>query len=135
MFDDPTRSALTVAGQKHAYTLVGRIPFRSGRLPNNGLVMMVQGDERLRRPFIMEIANPAHVPGARVAHARRFAAYCRSPGTQAWIAEFGRGKLDGLPLFFPVDVPPEPDAAGVPSPAPAGPAITNRRTAKLDIER
>ena len=114
MFDDRTRSVLAVAGQKHAYTLVGRIPFRSGKIPNSGLVMMVQGDERLRRPFIMEIANPARVPGARVAEARRFAAYCRSPGTQQWIAGFGRGKIDDLPLFFPVYVPAEPAAAGVP---------------------
>jgi tungstate transport system substrate-binding protein len=106
MFDDRTRSVLTVAGEKHAYTLVGRVPFRSGRAPNNGLAVMVQGDERLRRPFIMEIANPARVPGARVEEARRFAGYCRTPATQAWIAEYGRGKIDDLPLFFPVYVRP-----------------------------
>jgi tungstate transport system substrate-binding protein len=108
MFDDMQRSVLMLAGQLHAYTLVGRIPFRSGKLPNNGLVLMVRGDPRLRRPYLIAVANPARVPGARVVEARRFAAYVREPATQAWIAEFGRGKLDDGPLFFPVVVSTDP---------------------------
>jgi tungstate transport system substrate-binding protein len=95
---------LKIAADKGAYTLVGRIPFRSGKLPSNGLVLMVAGDERLRRPYVVAVANPARFPDARVAEAKRFAAYVLEPQTQAWISEFGRGKWDDQPLFFPVVV-------------------------------
>lgn len=104
LFDDQQRSVLKVAGDKHAYTLVGRIPFRTGRLPNNGLVLMVQGDPRLRRPYLVAVTNPQWMPGAHIADARRFAAWLRTPQTQAWIAGFGRGTLDAGPMFFPVTI-------------------------------
>jgi tungstate transport system substrate-binding protein len=104
LFDDPQRSVLKVAGDKHAYTLVGRIPFRSGRLPNNGLVLMVQGDPRLRRPYLVAVTDPRWMPGAHITDARRFAAWLRIPRTQAWIAQFGKGTLDAGPVFFPVTV-------------------------------
>jgi tungstate transport system substrate-binding protein len=103
LFDDQQRSVLLVAGQKHAYTLVGRIPFRIGRLPNNGLELMVQGDPRLRRPYIVAVANPARLPGVHIAEARAFAAFLRSPETQRWIAQYGRGQIDDQPVFFPVE--------------------------------
>ena len=105
LFDDQQRSVLKVAGEKHAYTLVGRIPFRIGRLPNDGLVLMVQGDERLQRPYLVAVTNPQWMPGVHIGEARRFAAYLRTPQTQAWIAEFGKGMLDERPIFFPVAVP------------------------------
>lgn len=105
LFNDQQRSVLTVAAQKHAYTLVGRIPFRIGRLPNNGLVPMVAGDERLMRPYLVAVTNPNWTAGAHVGEAKRFAAYLRSPQTQKWIAEFGKGTLDERPMFFPVIVP------------------------------
>lgn len=102
LFADSQRSVLTIAAAKGAYTLVGRIPFRSGKLPNAGLVLMVAGDERLRRPYVVAVANPARVRDARVGAAKRFAAYLLEPDTQKWVSEFGRGKLDDQPLFFPV---------------------------------
>jgi tungstate transport system substrate-binding protein len=104
MFDDQQRSVLTLAGNLRAYTLVGRIPFRTGRLPNNGLVMMVQGDPRLCRPYIVAVANPALAGGHHLADARKFAASLRSPDTQHWIASYGKGLIDDRPLFFPVTV-------------------------------
>jgi len=102
LFDDRQRFVLQVAGQKHAYTLVGRIPFRIGRLPNNGLVPMVQGDLQLRRPYVVAVANPAKITGAHLQAAREFAAYLRQPQTQRWIADYGRGLIDDLPLFFAI---------------------------------
>jgi tungstate transport system substrate-binding protein len=104
LFDDTQRSVLQVAGDKHAYTLVGRIPFRTGRLPNNGLSLMVQGDPRLRRPYLVAVTNPHWMPGARIEAARRFAHWLRTPPTQAWIATFGVGTLDDGPVFFPVTI-------------------------------
>jgi tungstate transport system substrate-binding protein len=102
LFDDQQRSVLKVAGELHAYTLVGRIPFRTGRLPNNGLVLMVQGDPRLRRPYLVAVTNPHWMPGAHVEDARRFATWLREAGTQGWIAQYGRCAVDDEPLFFPI---------------------------------
>jgi ABC-type tungstate transport system permease subunit len=74
-------------------------------LPNNGLVMMVQGDPRLMRPYLVAVTNPDWMPGVHIELARQFAKYLRSPVTQAWIAGFGVGSLDDRPIFFPVSVP------------------------------
>ncbi|MGA2232422.1 MAG: substrate-binding domain-containing protein [Tepidisphaeraceae bacterium] len=105
LFDDQQRSVLRIAGEKHAYTLVGRIPFRTGRLPNYGLLMMVQGDDRLKRPYLVAVTNPQWLAGVHFAEAKHFAAYLRRPETQAWIAGYGKGMLDDKPLFFPVVLP------------------------------
>jgi tungstate transport system substrate-binding protein len=104
LFDDRQRRVLGIAAAKHAYTLVGRIPFPNGKLPNDGLAVMVQGDPKLRRPYLVAIADPARVAGARTVEARRLAGFLRSPETQGWIATFGKGRLDEQPLYFPVVV-------------------------------
>lgn len=102
LFTDRARDVLKIAAEKHAYTLVGRIPFRSGKLPNAGLELMVQGDPLLRRPYVVETANPAKFPAANVEGAKALSAYMRSPQTQQWIATYGVGQLDDQPLFFPI---------------------------------
>jgi tungstate transport system substrate-binding protein len=102
LFDDQQRSVLSAAAARHAYTLVGRIPFRTGKLPNAALEMMVEGDPRLRRPYIIAAANPARIAGARLEEARKFEKYVLGARTQGWIAEFGRGMIDDQPLFFPI---------------------------------
>jgi tungstate transport system substrate-binding protein len=108
LFDDKQRRVLKIAAEKKAYTFVGRIPFRTGKIPNDGLAVMVRGDKELMRPFVVAVANPKHVPGARVEEARKLAAYLRSPQTQEWIAQYGRGKIDDQPLFYPVEIAPVP---------------------------
>ncbi|MDB5325201.1 MAG: tungstate transporter permease, partial [Phycisphaerales bacterium] len=102
LFDDPGREVLKIAAQKSAYTLIGRIPFRMGRLPNQGLEIMVQADPRLRRPYVVVVANPANISGARLEPAQKLSAYLSSPKTQAWIATWGIGNIDDRPVFFPV---------------------------------
>lgn len=104
LFDDQRRSVLKVAAAKNAYTLVGRIPFRIGRLPNAGLELMVEGDPRLERPFMVAVTNPAMFPGVHYDDGKRFATYLRTRETQAWIGGFGKGVIDARPLFFPVQV-------------------------------
>jgi tungstate transport system substrate-binding protein len=92
---------LTRAAAEGAYTLVGRIPFVSKKLPSVGLEIMVQGDPRLRRPYLVEVAaGAADDPRLRAAH--QLAAYLRAPATQAWIDQFGRGRWDADPIFFPI---------------------------------
>jgi len=103
LFDDRGRDVLRIAAEKGAYTMIGRIPFRTGRLPNAGLELMVQGDARLRRPYVVAIANPQAVSGARTGPARRLAEFLRSTKTQNWIAEWGKGQIDDRPVFFPIE--------------------------------
>ena len=90
------------AAEHHAYTLVGRIPLVDGKLKREGIELMVRGDPKLRRPYL--VATAPNAPAA----ARDFAAWLRSPDTQAFIATFGAGKYDAEPLFYPVVGPAEP---------------------------
>lgn len=87
---------LAQAAAAGAYTMIGRIPFITGKLKQPGIELMVRGDVRLRRPYLVEVATHA-TPAAD-----ELAAYLRAPETQAWIATFGAGKYDDGPLFFPV---------------------------------
>jgi tungstate transport system substrate-binding protein len=102
IFTDRAREVLNVAAEKHAYTLVGRIPFLNGKLPNKGLVLMVRGDPRLRRPYVVATANPQHFPQAHVEGAVALAAFLRKPDTQHWIAGYGISQLDDQSLFFSI---------------------------------
>jgi len=43
---DPERQMLARAAGQNAYVLVGRVPFRNGKIPNAGLELMVEGDPR-----------------------------------------------------------------------------------------
>jgi tungstate transport system substrate-binding protein len=104
LFTDRARDVLKIAAEKRAYTLVGRIPFLNGKLPNQGLELMVRGDPQLRRPYIVAVADPSRVAGANVAGARELAEFLRRPETQAWIAGYGAGKLDDQPIFFPIEL-------------------------------
>jgi tungstate transport system substrate-binding protein len=96
------RQMLQRAAHEQAYTLVGRIPFVSGKLDTAELQIMVQGDERLRRSYLVVTRAKAD---SRREPARRFAAFLREPATQEFIAGFGKGKYDERPLLFPVKVP------------------------------
>ena len=104
LLDDRHRRALKIAAEQRAYTLVGRIPFLGGKMPNDGLVVMVAGDSRLRRPYVVAVTIPVMLAGARVSEATRLQAFLRSEETQAWIANFGKGRFDERPLFFRVTV-------------------------------
>jgi tungstate transport system substrate-binding protein len=62
----------------------------------------VQGDPRMRRPYVVVVSSANKLGSPRDQAARRLASFLRSKETQRWIADFGRGKLDDQPLFFPV---------------------------------
>jgi tungstate transport system substrate-binding protein len=101
---DRHRQMLQRAAKEGAYALVGRIPFLNGKVDTGGLEIMVQGDVRLRRPYLVAVAT-GKPDDSRLAAARQLAAFLRDAETQKWIAEYGRGKYDDRPLFFPVVVP------------------------------
>ncbi|HWO26568.1 MAG TPA: substrate-binding domain-containing protein [Kofleriaceae bacterium] len=97
--EDNQHKVLERAAAAGAYTMVGRIPFLSKKLFAPGIELMVAGDPRLRRPYLVEVAATAG-PAAR-----DLAAFLRQREVQALLATFGKGKYDDQPLFFPVVVP------------------------------
>lgn len=97
------RQMLRRADAEQAYTIVGRIPFLNGKLEAGALQILSQGDERLRRPYLVVVAT-GKADDPRLAAARRLAAFLREKRTQEWIAAFGKGKYDDRPLLFPVTV-------------------------------
>jgi tungstate transport system substrate-binding protein len=101
---DRHRQMLMLAGQEKAYTLIGRIPFINGKIPKRDMDVMVQGDRRLRRPYLVAVAARGRFPDAEITAARQLAEFLRTSDTQAWIADYGRGVFDDSPLFFPVNV-------------------------------
>lgn len=107
LLEDRQRAVLKIAAEQKAYTLIGRIAFLDGKIPNAGMVAIVQGerDPKLRRTYLIGTSNPRRFPGAHAAEARKLVAFLRSPETQAFIGGFGKGKFDAFPLFFPVTVP------------------------------
>jgi tungstate transport system substrate-binding protein len=114
---DRHRQLLQRAAREQAYTIVGRIPFLNGKITHEGLVIMVQGDPRMRRPYVVVVSTRERLSPRHKA-ACRLAEFLREGPTQRWIAEFGRGALDDHPLFFPVVVPAPPDGAEEKSPQP-----------------
>lgn len=98
--EDRQRRVLRRAEEENAYTLVGRLPFIDGKMPRGNMEIMVQGDSRLRRPYLVATANPQMFPDANITGARALARYLREPATQLWIMNYGKGKFDDQPLFY-----------------------------------
>jgi len=102
--NDKHRQMLERTSKEKAYTLVGRIPFLNAKIARYDMQVMVQGDKRLRRPYLVIVAARAE-HDARYLAARELAAFLRSPETQQWLKDFGKGTYDDQPLFFPVTIP------------------------------
>lgn len=103
--DDRQRQMLLYAAEQKAYTLVGRIPYLNGKIPKQNLAIMVQGDPRLRRPYLVAVSTSPKAAPAEIRAAQTFSRFLRTEPTQQWIAEYGRGMLDDQPLFFRVELP------------------------------
>lgn len=93
---------LQFARQHEAYVVVGRIPARMGRMPAEGMEILVEGDPAMRRPYIVMEANPKKFPNANLAGARALSNFLLSPTVQKFLAEFGSKEHNGIPLFYPV---------------------------------
>ena len=102
LLNDHQRQVLQVAVDKKAYTLIARVPFKSGKLTAKGYAVMVEGDPRLQKPWLVAIANPTKLHDAHYGAACSLAAFLRSDDTQRWIANFSKGKLDDRSLYFPI---------------------------------
>lgn len=95
-------SALRLALEKGACLVVGRIPVIDGKMPAEGMAILVQGDPVMRRPYIVMEANPRRLPAANTDGARLLADFLLSDETQAFLAGFGVTSPGEPPLFHPV---------------------------------
>jgi tungstate transport system substrate-binding protein len=98
---DDAHEVLDRTAAAHAYTLVGRIPFINGKLKRDGVELMVRGDPKLRRPFLVAVASGA-TDDPRIAAARDLEDFMLSSATQTWLATFGQSRYDDGALFFPL---------------------------------
>lgn len=90
---------ITTASEKQGYLLADRGTLLSYRGKTN-LVILVEGDPRLRNPYGVIPVSPTRHPGVNAELAAKFAAYLTSMETQQIIASFGVDRY-GQPLFFP----------------------------------
>jgi tungstate transport system substrate-binding protein len=98
-------ATVNVADQKRAYTLTDRGTYLSLR-KRLGLVVLFQGDTRLRNVYHVYAVNPTKHPRAKRAEAKALIDFLVSAPIQRAIAAFKRDEY-GEPLFFP-DAMPQP---------------------------
>ena len=98
-------ATLNVADQKRAYTLTDRGTYLSLK-KRLDLVVLFQGDARLRNVYHAYAVNPSKHPRAKRAEARALIDFLVSPQVQRAIAAFKRD-VYGESLFFP-DATPQP---------------------------
>ena len=96
-------ATLNVADQRGAYTLADRGTYLSLRRRLE-LVVLFQGDDRLRNIYHVYAVNPTRHPAVRHAEARAFIEFLVSPAVQRAIAAFGRDQY-GESLFTPDALP------------------------------
>jgi len=93
---------LQFARTNHAYVVVGYIPAQTGKMPAEGMDIMVKDDPVMRRPFIVMETNPAKFPGVNHAGAAALSDFLLSAKVQNFLLQFGRQTNGPGPLFFPV---------------------------------
>ncbi|MDM7464195.1 substrate-binding domain-containing protein [Tepidimonas taiwanensis] len=89
--------ALNIAAGTGAYVLTDRgtwLAFRN----RADLVVLVEGDRRLRNEYGVILVNPARHPHVRAVEGQRFIDWLTGPAGQAAIADY---RINGEPVFFP----------------------------------
>ncbi|MBN8710580.1 MAG: hypothetical protein BGO12_00135 [Verrucomicrobia bacterium 61-8] len=100
------------AAERRAYVIVGRIPMLSGKIPNAGMEILVEGDPEMRRPYVVIKANPARQLGRNPAGARKLAEFLTSPAGQRALSRFAERQGGNAPIFYPVEPLPTSDLKG-----------------------
>lgn len=93
---------LQFARAHHAYVVVGYIPAQMGKMPAEGMEILVRGDPIMRRPFIVMEANPRKFTQVNYAGARALSDFLLDDKVQSFLLEFGRQAKGPGPIFFPV---------------------------------
>lgn len=102
--DESSSSAdlLAFAEKNRAYAICGRLPILWEKIPSHGMVVMVEGDPEMRRPFVIVEANPAKFPKANHAGAELLSAYLTGEKGQLFLARFQPEQSGSLPAFYPL---------------------------------
>lgn len=95
------QSVVEYAASKGAYVIVGRIPILKGKIPSNGMEVMVQGDPNMRRPYVVMKADPKRFPKSNQEGAKALFEWMTGDPGQAFLKAYQISKPDALPLFFP----------------------------------
>ncbi|MEI6078435.1 MAG: substrate-binding domain-containing protein [Verrucomicrobiota bacterium] len=95
-------NVLQYCRSNHAYVVVGYIPAQTGKMANEGVEILVQGDPVMRRPYIVMETNPKKFPQANFPGARALSDFLLSTNVQNFLPEFGRRTNGPGKLFFPI---------------------------------
>ena len=91
---------LQFARTNHAYVIVGYIPAQLGKMPAEGMEILVKGDPIMRRPFIVMEANPKKFPQANYAGARALSDFLLSPKVQNFLLDLWPSDQWARPAVF-----------------------------------
>lgn len=98
-----TKNILHYVANKNAYMIVGRMPILFHKMdPDPGVKIMVQGDPKMRRSYMVMVANPERFPSANVEGARKLSNFLLSDKIQNFLATYDGGIGDGIPIFIPL---------------------------------
>jgi tungstate transport system substrate-binding protein len=101
--DESAPFLIAAFAERHqAYVVMGRIPVRFRKIPLGSMVVMVEGDPAMRRPYVVMEANPERFSDGNAEGARALADFLLSEAAQRLLAGFGAAEPDDLPLFYPV---------------------------------
>ena len=90
-------ATLNIASAMRAYALTDRGTWL--KFANKGeLMVLIEGDERLRNPYGVIIVNPIKHPHVKIKDGQFFADWLVSKAGQKAIAEY---RVEGKPAFFP----------------------------------
>ncbi len=102
---DDSKSAEEIAGfasEKGAYLIMGRMPYLFEKDNFGNLIIMVEADPDMRRPYIVMEANPVRFPEVNYQGARALSDFLLSIETQTFMKGFRAQEFGGIPLFYPV---------------------------------
>lgn len=106
LYDDAEspQQVLRSAAAKHGYAVVGHIPVAFGKMPSNGMAVLLKGDPAMRRVYVVVEPGPRHPANPRQRElARQLADYLVSPAGQADLV--AADKEVGGPWVFPLPAP------------------------------
>jgi len=109
LFDEsePPTDVVRTAARLGAYVIVGHIPVAFGKMPSDGMAVLLQGDPALRRVYVAVEPGPRHPTSSAARRAaRQLADYLLSPAGQMALIRINRA-LDG-PWVFPLPAGKEP---------------------------
>ncbi|UCV20678.1 tungsten ABC transporter permease [Ferribacterium limneticum] len=107
LYDDAEspQQVLRSAADKGGYAVVGHIPVAFGKMPSEGMAVLLKGDPAMRRVYVVVEPGPLHPASPlRRKLAQRLANYLVSPRGQADLAT--ADKEAGGPWVFPLPVRP-----------------------------